>query len=279
MNKNIIKNKNSNIRNKTIKDFNNQWKLQGDLNDDYWGSDDIVFDQFGEVFDIKEITHKVITDVGAGPGRLIRTFIKFNPKKIFAVEPSDIGVKKMKESFKANKNLEIIQSDGLNFKTNELSDIIFSLGVIHHIKNPTDVLSNIRKNLKKNGLIVIWVYGYENNLPYILFYKVISKITKYLPDKMLYFFTNILNLILVPYIFLCKYFSLPLRDYFLKVFKKFGFTKRNDVVFDQLNPQYAKYYKKEEIVKELEDAGFGDLKIFHRHNYSWTVVGKNLSVT
>ena len=30
-----------------------------------------------------------------------------------------------------------------------------------------------------------------------------------------------------------------------------------------------------EIIKELKDAGFKDLKISHKHNYSWTVVGKN----
>ena len=35
---------------------------------------------------------------------------------------------------------EIIQSDGLNFKTDEQCDIAFSLGVIHHIKNPLDIL-------------------------------------------------------------------------------------------------------------------------------------------
>ena len=69
---------------------------------------------------------------------------------------------------------------------------------------------------------------------------------------------------------------MPLKDYLLKVFNKFGWSKRNDVIFDQLNPQYAKYYKKEEILKELADAGFKDLKISHRHNYSWTVIGKNL---
>ena len=263
------------IRKETIKDFNNQWKLQGELNDDFWCSDEVIIDQFDNIFDINQISNKIVGDMGAGPGRVVRTLLKFNPKKLFAIEPSDMGVKKMTNNFKSHKNLQIIQSDGLNFKTSELCDIIFSLGVIHHIKNPTDVLANIRKNLKENGQIVIWVYGYENNLPYIIFYKIISKITKYLPDKILYILSNILNLILQPYIFMCKFFNLPLKDYFLKVFNKFGWTKRNDVIFDQLNPQYAKYYKKDEIIKELKDAGFKDLKISHKHNYSWTVVGKN----
>ena len=34
--------------------------------------------------------------------------------------------------------------------------------------------------------------------------------------------------------------------------------------------------KKNEIEKELLDAGFVNLKFHHRHNYSWTVVGENI---
>lgn len=268
--------RNFKVRKQTIKDFNNQWKLQGELNEDYWASDEILIDQFDKIFNLEQISDKIIGDVGAGTGRVVRTLLKFNPKTVFAIEPSDIGIKKIQNDFGSKKNLKIIQSDGLNFKTEDLCDFIFSLGVIHHIKNPTDVLANIRKNLKKNGQIIIWVYGYENNLPYIIFYKIFSKLTKYLPDRLLYIFANILNATLQIYIFLCKFINLPLKDYLLKVFNRFGWSKQTDVIFDQLNPQYAKYYKKEEITKELTDAGFKDLKISHRHNYSWTVVGKNL---
>tara|TARA_B100001121_G_scaffold297019_1_gene303018 strand:- start:851 stop:1009 length:159 start_codon:yes stop_codon:yes gene_type:complete len=45
------------------------------------------------------------------------------------------------------------------------------------------------------------------------------------------------------------------------------------VVFDQLNPKYSKYYKKNEVVDLLNDAGFEVDKIFHRDNYSWTAIG------
>ena len=155
-------------------------------------------------------------------------------------------------------------------------DIIFSLGVIHHIKHPTDILQNIRKNLKPNGKIIIWVYGHENNVTYIFFYKMLSFFTQKLPDKIVYIIAGFLNLILLPYIFLCRYINLPLKDYWLKVFNKCGWKKRNDMIFDQLNPAYAKYYKKNEIEKELLDAGFVNLKFYHRHGYSWTVVGENI---
>ena len=266
---------NNKVRKKTINDFNNQWKLQGELNSDYWASDEILVDQFSGIFSLKEIENKIICDVGAGTGRVIKNLLKSNPKKIFAVEPSDVGIDKITKKFKNYSNLKIIQSDGLNFKTDEQCDIAFSLGVIHHIKNPLDILINIRKNLKKNGRIVIWVYGYENNLPYILIYKFLSILTKRLPDKSLYLFSNLLNALIQPYIILCKFLNLPLKKYFINVFNKCGWKKRNDIIFDQLNPAYSKYYKKEEIEKVLTDAGFVNLVSFHRHNYSWTVVGEN----
>ena len=262
------------VRNKTIEDFNNQWKLQGDLNDDYWASDQILFDQISEIFSIEEVKDKIVGDVGAGTGRVVKTFLKYNPKKIYAIEPSPTGINHINRNLSNNKNLVVINSDGLSFKTPELCDFIYSLGVIHHIKNPTDILKNIKKNLKSKGKILLWVYGYENNIPYVFVYKVLSKITKKLPDRFLYFFSTFLNAILQPYILLCKLFNLPLKKYFLEVFNKCGWKKRNDIIFDQLNPAYAKYYKKEEIKKELLDAGFINLKFYHRHGYSWTVLGE-----
>ena len=214
------------VREKTVKDFDNQWKLQGELNDDYWASDQILFDQFSNLFSIQEVKDKIIADVGAGTGRVLKTLIKYAPKKIYAIEPSSAGVTEISKNLKNNENLSIVQSDGLKFKTPELCDIIFSLGVIHHIKHPTDVLKNIKNNLKSKGKIVIWVYGYENNLIYIFFYKILSSFTQKLPDKIVYKIAGFLNLLLQPYIYVCKYINLPLRDYWLRVFNKCGWKKK-----------------------------------------------------
>ena len=80
------------IRDKTIRDYNDQWKLQGELNEDYWAFDNILFDQFTNLFSANEVKDKIIADVGAGTGRVIKTLIKYNPGKIYAIEPSDAGV-------------------------------------------------------------------------------------------------------------------------------------------------------------------------------------------
>ena len=83
-----------------------------------------------------------------------------------------------------------------------------------------------------------------------------------------------LNLILYFYIFLCNFFNLPLKKYLLNVFNKCTYQKRNYIIFDQLNPSYSKYFKKTEIIKIMNQAGFNDVEIFRRHNYSWTIISK-----
>ena len=49
--------------------------------------------------------------------------------------------------------------------------------------------------------------------------------------------------------------------------------KRRLVIYDQLRPTYAKYYTGPEARELMSRAGFGDIRLHHRHGYSWTVVG------
>ena len=50
-------------------------------------------------------------------------------------------------------------------------------------------------------------------------------------------------------------------------------AKRRVVIYDQLNPAYAKYYTRDEAHDVLARHGFVDVRLHHRHGYSWTVVG------
>jgi hypothetical protein len=78
---------------------------------------------------------------------------------------------------------------------------------------------------------------------------------------------------LVLYIKFCHRLPLPLRGYMLSVLEKMSPEKRRLIIYDQLNPSYAKYYTKDEAKKLLIDAKFEGVQIYHRHGYSWTVVG------
>lgn len=257
-------------RAQTVTDFGNQWKIHGHLGDDHWTSVDLLKDYVGPLMNLEDIRGKRVAEVGSGSGRIIRMLNTFGPAELHAIEPS-YGAAVIARNSPDMNHLKIHPVHGDEFKIGNL-DYIFSLGVIHHIPEPLSTLKNIRANLAPGGKFVVWVYGRENNLLYLMFYKLVCAITKKLPDFALDRISSFLNYLLVPYIGLCRIFPLPMKDYLLKVFAPCGLEKRKYIIFDQLNPEYAKYYRKQEFLDVLKAAGFEDIRIYHRHGYSWTAV-------
>ena len=70
---------------------------------------------------------------------------------------------------------------------------------------------------------------------------------------------------------LSKIFPLPLKDYVKNILSTMPPHGVRLIIYDQLNPHYAKYYKKEEAKTLLKKAGFVDIRICQRFGYSWTV--------
>jgi hypothetical protein len=102
----------------------------------------------------------------------------------------------------------------------------------------------------------------------------LRKITKKLPDFLLALIANIFNIVMSVYIWLCEFINLPMKKYVLKVFDKLDWHSRKMVIFDQLNPSYAKYYCKNEAENLLKFSCFKNIRIINRHNYSWTISGE-----
>jgi SAM-dependent methyltransferase len=256
----------------SYKDFGKQFQKDKNV-DGYWGSIDMLKDIVSP-FQLSNIKNKKIMEVGIGSGRILKNLISFFPSKATGIEPSNaIDVAKKNID---SKNVEFLNIKGENINFNEEYDFIFSLGVIHHIPNYEVVLKNIHKSLKKNGEFIIWVYGKEGNEMYLFIFNNLRRITILIPDFVLRILSYILNIVSYLYEFLCNFFPLPLKKYFLEVFGKCSFEKRNYIIFDQLNPSYSKYFTKEELLDVLQKTGFKDITTHHRHGYSWTAIAKKI---
>ena len=254
----------------TIEEFGNQFTVYNNI-DGYWGSVDMLKDTVYP-FDLNDIKNKKICEVGSGSRRIINKLNLFNPSKIIAVEPSKAIEVAKKNNEKSSIEFLNIRGQDLNY--NDELDYIFSLGVIHHIPEYDIVCKKIYKSLKPGGKFIIWVYGHENNQLYLKIFNNLRRITRIIPDFFLRILSKFLNISAILYIFLCKIFNMPLKDYFKNVFSKCSFKKREEIIFDQLNPSFAKYFKKEELEALLKTSGFKKIEIHNRHNYSWTAVAE-----
>ncbi len=251
-------------------DFGEQFTKDSNI-DGYWGSVELLKDIVNP-FDLNEIKDKKIMEIGVGSGRISNNLLKFHPKILYGIEPSK-AIEVAKKNIKSNK-IKLINSKGedLNF-LNEI-DYVFSLGVIHHIPNYEKVLQKIYDSLKPGGKFIIWVYGKEGNELYLFIFNNLRRLTTYLPDFFLRIISHIINLVTYVYGFLCKFFNLPLRKYFIELFNKCSFEKRSYIIFDQLNPSYAKYFTKDELHEVLKKTNFTNIKIINRHGYSHTAIAE-----
>ncbi len=251
-------------------DFGNQFSVDSKI-DGYFGSDELIRD-IVYPFEIGNIKNKEIMEVGSGSGRILKMLSRHHPRKIISVEPSKAIEKAKKNNEKTTCEIEFFNIKGEDIDFDNIVDYAFSIGVLHHSPNAKKIVRKIHRSLRKNGRAVFWLYGYEGNELYLFFFDNLRRITRLMPDMLLRAVSQFLNIFTTIYIFLCKFFDLPLKRYMIEVFIKFSWEKQVYVIFDQLNPSYSKYYTKKEVEDLVSQAGLEIENLHHRHGYSWTVI-------
>ncbi len=257
----------------TIQDFGAQWTRYSD-NSGYYGSLELFQDICGPLLDVHRLKGRRVVDVGSGSGRIVNMLLDAGVAHVVAVEPS-AAMTVLKENTRARAHqIRYVQADGSRIPDVEV-DYVFSIGVLHHIPDPAPTVRRAREVLKPGGEFLFWVYGREGNRLYLALASLLRKITPRLPDFLLVTLSHALNLVLDVYILLCRFLPLPLRTYVTEHLARLSRHKRFLTIFDQLNPAYAKFYTRQAALELMRGAGFRNVRLHHRHGYSWTVIGEN----
>ena len=90
-------------------DFGNQFKIDKNI-DGYHGSKKMLEDIVNP-FNLKQIKNKLIMEVGSGSGRILKNLVKYRPKKIFGIEPSN-AVKIAKKNIGNSSKIKLINIKG-----------------------------------------------------------------------------------------------------------------------------------------------------------------------
>jgi hypothetical protein len=128
--------------------------------------------------------------------------------------------------------------------------------------------------LNTEGKLFLWVYGEENNRLYLSFVRPMREITSRMSHELLDKLAGFLVFPASFYSLLCRFLRLPMAAYMRQYFSKLDFYTRKLVVYDQLNPKYAKYYRKEELETLLKRSGFFDVQLYHHLGYSWSATAR-----
>src|SRR5262249_20674739 len=141
-------------------------------------------------------------------------------------------------------------------------------------EDPAPIVKAANRALKPGGLMFVWLYGREGNGLYLAVAEPLRALTKRMPHRMLSAVCYAMDAAAMAYTAVCGFLRLLMRDYMRSVYGKLAPDKRRLVIYDQLNPAFAKYYRKQEAFDLLAKNGFANVRTHHRHGYSWSVVGQ-----
>lgn len=248
------------------KRFGYEWQKYHQIDPHY----EIQFRKWIWPFGPEIFKDKKVLDAGCGMGRNSFWALKYGARQVVAFDFNQQTIEV------AKKNLAVFPNARVEFKSiYEIDyqaefDIVFCIGVIHHLENPPLAIKNLIKAVKLGGLILIWVYSYEGN-EWIV--KWISPLRKYFFSKIPVFLLHFLSY--VPSILLYLFVKLfPQKSLYLKQLAQFKFFHLHSIVFDQLLPKIAYYYKREEIYQLLAEYNLKNIRIVHVNENSWAVSGE-----
>jgi SAM-dependent methyltransferase len=261
------------LQDKTIADFGEQWLAYTD-NRGYYASRDLLDDVFGPLVDLSSLAGTRIAEVGAGTGRFVQLFAAAGARHIVAVEPSRAIDVLRRNTAAHRERITYLHEPGDRLPATGDLDYAFSIGVLHHIPNPAPVITAMFRALRPGGRCAIWVYGQEGNRVYLAALGAVLSLTRRLPHGLLAVVVWLVYWPAACYMHACRWLPLPMARYMREVWLRFDPATRRLVLYDQLNPAYAKYYTQSEVRQLMEAGGFVDVVLHHRHGYSWSAVGR-----
>lgn len=245
--------------------FGFEWDKYAQLNPQY----ELQFQNWVSPLTSRDFKDKTVLDAGCGMGRNSFWALKWGAKQITAFDYDERTVAAAQKNLKEFENAEVLFKSIYNIDWLDKFDIAFSIGVIHHLENPEVALRNMVNALKPGGTLLIWVYSYEGNewIP-----KLIDPIRKNITSKLPVSIVHGLAYgCSIPLWLMIKIFRGPTP--YLKQLSELKFWHVHSIVFDQLIPVVANYWKKDEVVELFSKLPIENIKIYHPSNGNgWTAI-------
>lgn len=228
------------------------------------------FKRWTPFFKEEDWKNKEILDVGCGIGRNTYWPVKYGVSRAVAIDVDEGSLSSARTNLEKFSHVSVQKISAYDIPYKSTFDIVFSIGVIHHLEHPEQALFKMKEAAKSGGKVLIWVYGYENNEWVVKYFDPLRKLLfSKLPIKI----THFLSVFPTAFLWLLLRMGMGRIEYF-SLLRKFSFWHLRSIVFDQMLPHIAHYWKKEEVLNLMKQTGLKNIQIQSVNDMSWCAVGE-----
>jgi SAM-dependent methyltransferase len=243
------------------------WQRSGETNfNDYFGG-----------LDLATVRGAVVLDAGCGMGRHARQ-LAIHAGRIVAVDFSR-AIDQAARNTAPMTNVDCVQADLLALPLADASfDFVYSLGVLHHLRDTEAALRALVNKLKPGGRLRVYLYwkrsGWSGRLLQVV--SGIRRLTTRLPFPLLRGLCWVLSAglymtVIVPYRVLAALGVRRHGEWPLYVYSKYPFNVLYNDQFDRFSAPLEKRYDAGEVRALLEGAGLKDIQV--RPCFGWIADG------
>ncbi|MDO8802810.1 MAG: class I SAM-dependent methyltransferase [Elusimicrobiota bacterium] len=251
------------------------WSFQWDAfkKDEAFFDDDLfLFKQWIYPNTLEDFTGKTVLDCGYGRGQHLRMVAPYAKKAVGI----DLNTADVAREYLKDERIELLQGDLAQVTLPEKFDIVYCIGVLQHTDDPAKSFMNLKRQLKKGGRLMIWVYSREGNaLNYYILEPLNELVFKRLGRRLLLaisLITTVLLYLPIYTVYLLPLRFLPFYEYFAN-FRKLTFEKNYQNVFDKLNAPQTHFITKAAVESWFDPAEFENIHISPYLGVSWRASG------
>jgi SAM-dependent methyltransferase len=212
---------------------------------------------------------KFFLDVGCGTGRNSYWPMTYCADGGKAIDVDDASLAVARRNLAPFPAVTVEKKSAYEIDESGAYDIVFSIGVIHHLQFPERAIAQMVRAAKPGGRVLIWVYGYENNEWIVRFFDPLRRaLFSRLPIGLVH------HLSLYPALALWIVLRLGMgRIGYFELLRRLAFAHMRSIVFDQMLPKIAHYWPRSTVEALLRDAGLADIKLSWVNEMSWSAIG------
>jgi SAM-dependent methyltransferase len=212
---------------------------------------------------------RAVLDAGCGGGRNTYFALEAGAASAVAIDIGEPSLAVARQRFANEPRAEVQHLSVYDVPWRDRFDIAFSIGVVHHLENPTLAVQRLCQAVRPGGTVLVWLYGHENNGMIVHLFDPLRRwLFSRLPLPVVHALSHLPTSALWLYLRLgggsLAYHGL---------IRRFPYRHLRHIVFDQMIPRTTRYYRKDEARALLESAGLQSVEVAWVNEMSWCAAG------